>query len=214
MKHFIKPLFSLVLLFLAGTAMAQPVLYVEGTHYVTLPKPVRIADPNKIEVTEVFWYGCPHCYEFEPLLVSWVSKLPSDVAFVRTHAVWNAGTKFHAQILYTEQALGSFEKTHQVVFDAIHKEHINLSSQEAVRTLFASHGIAAADFDKAWTSFAVSSGVKQAETRMREYGVDSVPTLIVNGKYRVALGDAVPSPVVQLKVVDFLLAKERASLKH
>ena len=159
-------------------------------------------------------FGCPHCYEFEPLLTSWVSKLPSDVAFVRSHAIWNAGTKFHAQILSTQQALGSFEKTHQVVFDAIHKQHINLTSQEAVRTLFASNGIAPADFDKAWTSFAVSSGVKQAETRTKDYQVDSVPTLVVNGKYRVTLGDAVPSPVVQLKVVDFLLAKERVGLKH
>ena len=214
MLKLIKPLFTLALLFLAGTAMAQPVLYVEGTHYITLSKPVRTADPNKLEVTEVFWYGCPHCYEFEPLLTSWVSKLPSDVAFVRSHAIWNAGTKFHAQILSTEQALGSFEKTHQVVFDAIHKQHINLTSQEAVRTLFASNGIAPADFDKAWTSFAVSSGVKQAETRTKDYQVDSVPTLVVNGKYRVTLGDAVPSPVVQLKVVDFLLAKERVGLKH
>lgn len=214
MKHFIKPLFSLALLLVAGLAMAQPALYVPGTHYKILDNPVRPADATKVEVTEVFWYGCPHCYEFEPVLTSWVSKLPADVAFVRSHAVWNAGTRFHAQILATEQALGSFEKTHQVVFDAIHKQRINLTSQEAVRTLFAANGVAAADFDKAWTSPAVASSVKLAETRTRDYEVESVPTLIVNGKYRVTLGDAVPSPAVQLKVVEFLVAKERASAKH
>ena len=67
MKTLLKPLFLLALLF-AGSVMAQPALYVEGTHYEALDKPVRTVDPNKIEVTEVFWYGCPHCYAFEPLL--------------------------------------------------------------------------------------------------------------------------------------------------
>jgi protein dithiol oxidoreductase (disulfide-forming) len=214
MLSFIKPVFSLALLLVASTALAQPALYVEGTHYEAIAKPVRTADPNKIEVTEEFWYGCPHCYEFEPLLASWASKAPSDVAFVRSHVIWDAMTKFHAQILYTEQALGSFDKTHQVVFDAIHKQRKRLTSQEEVRTLFATKDISAADFDKAWTSFSVSSGVKQAEARMKDYGINSVPTLIVNGKYKVLTGDAVPTHAAMLKVVDFLVAKERASAKH
>ena len=105
MKNLLKPLFLLALLF-AGTAMAQPALYIEGTHYEALDKPVRTADPNKIEVAEVFWYGCPHCYAFEPLLESWVGKLPSDVAFVRSPGMWNSMMETHAQIYYVEQALG------------------------------------------------------------------------------------------------------------
>ncbi len=214
MNSFIKPLFSLALLLVAGVTMAQPALYVDGTHYQSLPKPARTGDPNKVEVTEVFWYGCPHCYEFEPLLDSWIEKLPSDVAFVRSHAVWDAATKFHSQILATEQALGSFDKTHQVVFDAIHKQRKRLVSQEEVRDLFATQGISAADFDKAWTSFAVSSSVKQYEVRMKDYQIDSVPTLIVNGKYKVLTGEAVPSHAAMLKVVDFLINKERTSAKH
>ncbi len=214
MKHFIKPLMSLALLLVAGIALAQPALYVAGTHYEVLAKPVRTADPNKVEVMEVFWYGCPHCYEFEPLLASWIEKLPSDVAFVRSHAVWDATTKFHSQILATEQALGSFDKTHQAAFDAIHKQHNRLLDQAAVRDLFASKGISAADFDKAWTSFAVANSVKQYEARMKDYGVDSVPTMLVNGKYKILTGEAVPSHAAMLKVIDFLVAKERASAKH
>jgi thiol:disulfide interchange protein DsbA len=207
---FIKPLLLLSLLF-TGAVFAQPALYVEGTHYEVIDKPVRTADPNKIEVTEVFWYGCPHCYAFEPLLESWTEKLPSDVAFVRMPAMWNELMNVHAQIFYTEQALGSWDKTHSVVFDAIHQKQNYLQTQDAIRTLFATQGISAADFDKAWTSFTVSSQVKQAAARMREYGVNGVPNLIVNGKYRVSANDAVASQADMIKIADYLIQKERGS---
>ncbi len=210
MKTLLKPLFLLALLF-AGSVMAQPALYVEGTHYELLDKPVRTVDPNKVEVTEVFWYGCPHCYAFEPLLESWVAKLPSDVAFVRSPGMWNAMMETHAQIYYVEQALGSFDKTHKAVFDAFHQKRNYLETQDAIRALFVEQGVDPAAFDKAWSSFAVTSAVKQAATRMREYGVNGVPNLIVNGKYRVSSGDAVTTQADMLKVVDFLIAKERSA---
>jgi thiol:disulfide interchange protein DsbA len=210
MSTFIKPLLLLSLLF-TGAAFAQPSLYVEGTHYEVIAKPVRTADPNKIEVTEVFWYGCPHCYAFEPLLDSWVEKLPSDVAFVRMPGMWNELMNVHAQIFYVEQALGSFDKTHTVVFDAIHQKQNYLQTQEAVRDLFVAQGVDAAEFDKAWASFGVSSQVKQAAAKMREYGINGVPNLIVNGKYRVSANDAVASQADMLKNADFLIAKERGS---
>ena len=214
MLKLIKPLFTLAMLFLAGTVMAQPVLYVEGTHYETIAKPVRTIDPNKVEVTEVFWYGCPHCYAFEPLLENWVSKLPSDVAFVRSPGMWNAMMQTHAQIFYTEQALGSFDKTHKLVFDTIQQQHNPLTTKESVRQLFVTKNINPDDFDKAWDSFSVKTAVKQAEARMKDYGVNGVPNLIVNGKYRVSNNDAVTSHAQILQIADFLIAKERASLKH
>lgn len=210
MSTFIKPLLLLSLLF-TSAAFAQPALYLEGTHYEVIAKPVRTADPNKIEVTEVFWYGCPHCYAFEPLLESWVEKLPEDVAFVRMPGMWNELMQVHAQIYYVEQALGSFDKTHSVVFDAFHQKRNYLQTQDAVRELFVAQGVDAAEFDKAWTSFAVSSQVKQAAAKMREYGINGVPNLIVNGKYRVSAGDAVTSQAEMLKIADFLVAKERSS---
>lgn len=200
----------LLSLLLTGAAFAQPALYVEGTHYEVISKPVRTVDPDKIEVTEVFWYGCPHCYAFEPLLDSWVEKLPSDVVFVRMPGMWNELMNVHAQIFYTEQALGSFDKTHSVVFDAIHQKRNYLQTQAAVRDLFATQGISAADFDKAWTSFTVTSQVKQAAARMREYGITGVPNLIVNGKYRITATEST-SQADLLKIADFLIAKERNS---
>jgi thiol:disulfide interchange protein DsbA len=212
MKTLTKNLFALVLLF-SGAALvsAQPALYIEGTHYETIEEAVRTSDPNKIEVTEVFWYGCPHCYAFEPLLDSWVAKLPSDVTFVRSPGMWDELMKTHAQIYYTAMELGAFDKIHSVAFNEIHQKRNRLQTPEEIRAMFEAQGIAAADFDKAWASFQVNSAVRQADTRMRAYGVRGVPNLIVNGKYRVTTGEGVPTQADMLKVVDYLIAKERSS---
>ena len=212
MKTLTKNLFALVLLF-SGAALvnAQPALYIDGTHYETIKDPVRTSDPNKIEVTEVFWYGCPHCYAFEPLLDSWVAKLPSDVTFVRSPGMWDELMKTHAQIFYTAVELDVFDKIHSVAFNEIHQKRNYLQTPEEIREMFVAQGVAAADFDKAWASFQVNSAVRQADTRMRAYGVRGVPNLIVNGKYRITTGASVPTQADMLKVADFLIAKERGS---
>jgi thiol:disulfide interchange protein DsbA len=212
MKTLTKSLLALVLLF-AGAAYvsAQPALYVDGTHYETIAKPVRTVDPNKIEVTEVFWYGCPHCYAFEPLIESWVSKIPADVVFVRSPGMWNELMETHAQIYYAADALGVFDKIHGQAFSAIHQKGNYLQTEAEVKTLFVSQGVNPEEFDKVWKSFAVTSAVKQAGTRMRDYGIRGVPNLVVNGKYRVTVGGAVATQADMLKIVDFLIAKERNS---
>lgn len=212
MKTLSKSLFALVLLFSgAAAALAQPALYIEGTHYETIDEPVRTVDPNKIEVTEVFWYGCPHCYAFEPLLDSWVAKLPSDVVFVRSPGMWDELMKTHAQIFYTAMELKVFDKVHPVAFNEIHQKRNYLQTPEAIREIFVAQGVAAADFDKAWASFQVNSAVRQADTRMRAYGVRGVPNLIVNGKYRITTGEGVPTQADMLKVAEYLIEKERNS---
>ncbi|MES2626967.1 MAG: thiol:disulfide interchange protein DsbA/DsbL [Pseudomonadota bacterium] len=204
---------SLILLALLGisSAFAQPALYVDGTHYETIAKPVRTADPNKVEVTEVFWYGCPHCYAFEPLINSWAEKLPSDVAFVRSPGIWSAIMEVHAQIYYVAESLGVLDKVHSVAFDNIHQKGNYLEDGEAVKAMFVGQGVSPEDFDKTWDSFAMTSAVKKAATRMREYGVSSVPCLIVNGKYLITINDSVKTQADMLKVVDYLVGKERKS---
>ena len=211
---------TLLVALLAGVAMAQPVRFLEGTHYELLDKPVRTADPNKIEVTEIFWYGCPHCYAFEPLLESWIAKMPSDVAFVRSPGSWNSMMDIHAKIFYTEQALGTFNKTHKVIFDTIQGHNPNLRSTldkpEDIKAFFVSQGVDAKAFDDAWGSFGVATEVKKATARMKDYGVNGVPNLIVNGKYRVSGREGMTeakSHEEMLQVVDFLVAKERAAKK-
>lgn len=210
MKVFIKPLMLLALLLsFAASVNAQPQLFVEGTHYDELSSPVRTADPNKVEVTEVFWYGCGHCYAFEPLVESWEAQLASDVAFVRSPGMWSQIMETHAQIYFVAQALGVLDKTHVLIFDEIHQRGNSLQTQQAVRALFVREGVDADEFDKTWSSFAVNSKVKQAGTRMIDYGVRGVPSLIVNGKYRVSANTAVPTQADMLRVVNFLVEKER-----
>jgi len=195
----------------AATVSAQPALYVEGTHYDEIASPVRTSDPNKIEITEIFWYGCPHCYAFEPLITSWEEKQPSDVAFVRSPGMWNQTMEIHAQIYYAAEALGVTDKIHDVAFSEIHQRRNYLQTEEAVKEMFVREGVESSAFDKAWNSFSVTSAVKRAGTRMRDYGVRGVPSMVVNGKYLVSVGGAVPTQTDLLKIVDFLVQKERSS---
>src|SRR5690606_17074826 len=123
------------------------------------------------EVVEVFWYGCQHCYAFEPLIESWTASLPSDVVFVRSPGMWNELMEVHAQIFYTAQTLDVLDSIHADAFNAIHQKGNYLQTQDEVRALFVSKGVDPAEFDKAWSSFSVTSAVKSAGTRMRDYGV-------------------------------------------
>lgn len=211
MKSLINPLLVLAMLLTgAVSANAQPALYVEGTHFETIDPPVRTVDPNKIEVTEVFWYGCPHCYAFEPLIEAWVEKLPEDVVFVQSPGMWNQLMEVHAQIFYAAQDLGVLDKITPVAFNEIHQKGNYLQTEDAIRDMFVAQGVSPEDFDKSWSSFSVTSAVKKAGTRMREYKVNGVPNLIVNGKYRVSAGGAVATQADMLKVADFLIQQERA----
>ena len=212
MKSFLKPLLLATALFtVAVSVSAQPSLYVKGTHYEEISEPVRTSNPNKVEVAEVFWYGCSHCYAFEPLISSWEEGLPSDVNFVRSPGMWNALMETHAQIYYAAEALDVHELTHSAAFDEIHQRGNYLQTEEQVKEFFTSKGVESSEFDKAWNSFSVTSAVKKAGTRMRDYGVRGVPNLIVNGKYRVEVGDAVKTQADMLKVVEFLIEQERGS---
>lgn len=190
---------------------AQPALYVDGTHYTTLDKPVRTVDPNRIEVTEVFWYGCPHCFAFEPMIENYEQNLPEDVVFVRSPGMWNGLMEIHAQIYYAAEELGVLHKTHEATFSAIHQQGNYLQNERDIKKFFMDTAdVSGEDFDKAWASFGVNSAVKRASTRMRDYGVRGVPNLVVNGKYRVEVGSGVATQADMLKVVNFLIQKERS----
>lgn len=190
-------------------AQAQPAQYVEGTHYEELSNSVRTSDPDKIEVTEVFWYGCQHCYAFEPLIENWEENLPEDVAFVRSPGMWNELMEVHARIFYAAQALDVLDEVHTKAFNEIHQRGNYLQSEEQIKELFTSVGVSEEDFESAWSSFSVTSSVSRAGSRMRDYGVRGVPSLIVNGKYRVSAGGANRSQSDMLKVAEFLIEEER-----
>jgi len=197
---------------LSASVSGQPARFVEGTHYETLDRPVRTVDSNKVEVVEVFWYGCTHCYSFEPLIENWEAGLPDDVVFVRSPGMWNAMMQIHAQIYFVAEELGLVEETHSEIFDEILLRGNLLNSEASIRDFFMDKGASRADFDTAWNSFTVNSKVNRANTLMRDYGVRSTPNMIVNGKYRIVSNQAVPTQQDILEVVDYLVAQERNSM--
>jgi thiol:disulfide interchange protein DsbA len=208
MKIAISLIIGLVLSPLA--VMAESFKYEEGTHYVELTIPVKVRDSSKIEVTEYFSYGCPHCYQFEPLLTNWQKSLPSDVVFNRTPAIWNQDYQVYAQTYYAAEAMKMTDKMHLPLFDAVQNQRRRLNDPKEMAVFFSEFGVDPMDFAKVYQSFGIRASLQQAEARGRAYRSSGVPAIIVNGKYRVE-GSMAGGNAEMLKVVNFLINKERAA---
>ncbi|MDE0757508.1 MAG: thiol:disulfide interchange protein DsbA/DsbL [Pseudomonadales bacterium] len=182
--------------------------YEEGVHYFELSIPVGVVKDGKIEVTEYFSYGCGHCYQFDPILAAWEMKLPEDVEFNRTPAIWNSAYRVYAQTYYTVKAMGILDKVHLEIFNAIHLQRRDIRDPKAIANLLAEVGVDPISFAKVYGSFGVQASVQQAEARGRAYRASGVPTLIVAGKYRVESGSA-GGQAGMINVVDYLIEKER-----
>ena len=180
--------------------------YADGGYEIMAPaQPVQNAD--KIEVIEFFWYGCPHCYHFEPAVAAWLKTKPSNVEFKRQPAIFSELWGKHAKVFFTAEALGVGEKVHADLFDAVQNKKLKLSTEEEVGKFFAEHGVKPEDFNAAYNSFAVDAKMRQAEAMGARYGVTGVPTLIVNGKYRVT-GPSAKSQDNMLPVANELIKLE------
>lgn len=184
-----------------------------GTHYTVLETPVRTNDASKIEVVEVFWYGCGHCYSFEPLINGWKKTLADDVDFQPSPAIWGGPMKLHAQAYYAAKALNILDKVHNPLFVTLNVERKKLNTPESIADLFADYGVDRDQALKTLTSFGVLSQVRQADARARSYGITSTPEMVVNGKYRVGTKLA-GNHAAMITIVDFLIAKERALLAN
>lgn len=155
-----------------------------GRHYQRLtPTQPTSSSPDKVEVAEVFWYGCSHCYTFDPYIERWKPGLAENVSFVRIPAVWNPLVRLHAQAFYTAAYLGKEEEMHTPFFREIHVNNNALASKEALEEFFGRFGVSKKDFNEAFDSFDVNRKLQQADTLARRYRVTSVPVVIVNGKY-------------------------------
>ncbi|SEM64639.1 thiol:disulfide interchange protein DsbA [Pseudomonas sp. ok272] len=180
--------------------------------YVELSNAVPVAVPGKIEVVELFWYGCPHCYSFEPVINPWVEKLPSDVNFVRIPAMFGGPWDAHGQMFLTLEAMGVEHKVHAAVFDAIQNKREKLVDKNDMANFLATQGVDKDKFLATFDSFAIKGKVVQAKELAKKYEISGVPTLIVNGKYRFDIGSA-GGPEQALNLADQLVAKERATNK-
>ena len=199
---------SALLLMTAVSFSALAADFKEGVHYVTLQKPVPVTEPGKIEVAELFWYGCGHCFEFEPYVEPWSKKLPDDVNFERVPATFSKQWQTHATAFYAAQALGIGEQLHSDFFNRIHRDGQRLLSNDSLATFFAEYGVTEEQAHKALKSFGVKSKVNQAGARIRGYQALGVPAMVVNGKYRIDTNMA-GSWTNLLAITEFLIEKER-----
>jgi protein dithiol oxidoreductase (disulfide-forming) len=171
------------------------------------------ADPARIEVIEVFWYGCPHCHRFQPYVERWLLGTDNNVTFIRLPAILNENWAIHARAYYTAEALGVTERIHEALFDAIHNRKERLRSEADLADFFEKHGVDKQRFLSTFNSFAINSKVQRARELTRRYGIDGTPAVVVNGKYRT--GPAMTGTFETLiDVMDFLVNEEMASLQH
>jgi len=199
-------LFSLLLPFTSGNLLAAQ--FEEDVDFERLDQPQPTKSKNKIEVIEFFWYGCPHCNNFEPYLERWKKGLASDVEVILVPAVFRPEWEIHARAFYTAQILKALDTVHPAMFNAIHNLRQSLSTEEQIMKLFIDNGVSERDFKRIFKSFAVESKVRKAKTLHRNYGVNSVPNVIINGQYRTNAGLA-GNNVNVLKVADYLISQER-----
>jgi len=188
--------------------------FTEGTHYARMvPTQPTVGGADKVEVAEIFWYGCAHCYDFEQFINPWSEQMPANSRFVRIPATWNPLVKLHAQLYYTEEVLikagkiADPELFRNAVFAEYHRRGNRLASVDAIQDLFSKHGVSEEDFTKTWGSFEVSQKVRVADDLQRRYGITGVPAVVVNGKYRSGAAEAGSYPRL-LELVDELIVRE------
>jgi thiol:disulfide interchange protein DsbA len=168
------------------TANAQPRESIEGIHYQTLARPVPTeTDADHIELRDIFWYGCPECATLEPMMTDWRDGTTGDLVFARMPAIWNDLMALHARIYYTGKVLEAEDRIHQAAFHAIHEAGNPLRTEAQIAEFFAANGFNSDTFTQAWNSTEVTDAVQQARLRTADYGIDKLPTAVVNGAYKV-----------------------------
>ena len=204
MINLTRKFFMLIALSLLSLSAVFAEEYEEGVHYERVVPAQPTSTVGKVEVLELFWYGCPHCFRFEPHLERWLKKKPDNAQFVRMPGVFRPSWENHARAFYTAELLGVFDKIHEPLFNAIHVKKKNMDTLDSLRDFFADHaGVDKNEFIKTFNSFAVETRLRRAKTMGARYGVRGVPAVIVNGKYRVPGGGA-----EAIKIINYLIEKE------
>ncbi|MCW9023676.1 MAG: thiol:disulfide interchange protein DsbA/DsbL [Gammaproteobacteria bacterium] len=201
---FRSSLILITLVSLLSPAMARELD--EGIEYKRLKSPVPVQTPGKVEVVEMFWYGCPHCFHLEPDIKAWLDRKPDNVEFIRIPAVFRPVWELHAKVYYTAEFLGVMDKIHEPFFHALQVKKQIITTPRAVRDFFVKHGVDGKEFDGVFNSFAVDAKIRRAKELSRRYELSGVPTLIVNGQY-VTDGPMAGGRKGMMEVLDYLIKK-------
>lgn len=188
-----------------GVAQAAQPDFKEGLQY-TLVQPAPVVHTgDEVEVIEFFWYGCPHCNSLEPDIKSWLARKPENVRFVRMPAPFGGKALMHAKTFFALQLLGDDGKWHAAIFDAMHNRKMKLDTLDDMVAFLASQGVDEQKFRAALDSFAVQTQMNRASVLAKRYDIRSVPTLVVDGRYKSGKGFTSYAEFTQL--VDYLVAK-------
>jgi len=210
MIHIIK-LFSIFLLIFSANqlVLAQtPIKVEEGFDYRVLPITQPIDAKGKVEVIEFFWYGCPHCYEFEPELKGWIKRQNKDVVFKKVPIAFREELMPHSQLFYALETLGKGDALNDKVMFAMHRENKRLLNENESADWVAAQGVDRNTFLAAYRSFAVLSKARAANQLGNAYRIDGVPTVAVQGKY-ITSPSIAGSRAKAVNIMDFLVNKVR-----
>ncbi len=197
----------------AGPSVAANQQYTEGLDYDLIATEQAMDDPKRIEVVEFFWYGCPHCYQFEPVLNTWGQNIASDVNFYRLPAVFSPLWETHARAYFVADILDVLADSHTGMFKALHVDRKKLNSLEQLAAFYTQYGIDDKRFKKTYQSTSVNVKVERARHVINSYGIDGVPALVVAGKYLITTEKG-KSFDNMLRIADYLIEKERVSIKR
>lgn len=210
LKHLGLLFGGLLLMSTCGAAepVAKPaVAWEAGKNYFVIDPPQPTASGDKIEVLEVFSYACPHCAHFQPYAEQIKQALPAYASFAYMPAVFSPAWEPYARAFYTAESMGVLDKTHQALFDALHRDHLPLRSIDDLATFYAGHGVDKAKFLATAGSFEVESKLSRSREIVKNDGIDGTPSVVVNGKYRVNGASAGGFPQL-IDLVGFLVKKE------
>lgn len=193
--------------FLLPSLVGAAPQFSERIHYESVVPAQPTSTGKKVEVVEMFWYGCPHCNSLEPYVNRWLKKKPANAEFVRMPAIFNQKWEPHARAFYTAEILGVLDKIHHAMFEALHGQKRKINSDAEIKKFFLEHGVSEKDFDRVYRSFAVEAKIRRSKDMSQRYGIRGVPALIVNGKYRTGAQLAGGNAKI-FRVVNFLVDKE------
>jgi len=197
-----------LLVLVSGTVSAQ-MAFTEGTDYQVISPAVKTSQADKVVVTEIFWYGCPHCFRFEPYVERWAAGLPEGVVFEQVPSSLNPRWNELARAYYAFKMMGALEQTHKALFEAIHLKRQRLSTVDELAQFAVDQGLDEKVFREDYVSFPVETQIRKNIQKEKRYGHRGVPAVIVNGKYLVSASLA-GSNERMIQIMNFLVGQELA----
>jgi thiol:disulfide interchange protein DsbA len=194
------------MLLLISPVLLHAADFKQGTDYKTIASQSTDSG-DKIEVLEFFWYGCPHCYSFEPNIIAWKKTKPANVEFIRVPAVFRPDWEIQARVYYALENMGVVDEVHGKIFKAIHKDKKRLNKKKLIVDFLVENGVNREKLLAEYSSFSVDGKVRKAKKLLKPYQIEGVPTIAVNGKY-ITSGSMAGSYDNMIKILDYLIKKE------